>query len=131
MGYFVKNRGSGRTPSGTLIPSGDTASQPTNTIIGMLRYNSDTLLLEYFNGTSFVSILNEDSVSNIIVDTFTGDNIETVFTMTQAETIAAQILVFIGGVNQQPTLSYTVSGTDLTFLSPPPLNQAISVLHNI
>lgn len=42
--------------SGLVIPSGDTASQPANPVIGDLRYNTETESGEVFDGVSYVSI---------------------------------------------------------------------------
>ena len=57
------------------------------------------------------------------------------FTMTQSESDARNIAVFIGGVYQQPTTNYTVSGTVITFTSPPPAPgvnpNRITIIHNI
>jgi hypothetical protein len=72
---------------------------------------------------------------SIIVDEFTGDNSQVNFTMSQAETSPNAILVSIGGVYQQPTQNYTVSGTTITFTSPPPAPgvnpNKIVVVHNL
>lgn len=72
----------------------------------------------------------------INVDEFTGNAVQTVFTMTQVETDANAVLVQIGGVYQQPNVNYTVNGTtSITFTSPPPapgINpNKIVVVHNL
>jgi hypothetical protein len=73
---------------------------------------------------------------NITVDEFTGDGVQTQFTMTQIETSANAVLVSIGGVYQQPGINYTVNGTTtITFTSPPPAPgvnpNKIVVVHNL
>jgi hypothetical protein len=55
--------------------------------------------------------------------------------MSQAETDPTAIIVTIGGVYQQPTTHYTVSGTTITFTGAPPApgvnpNQIV-IVHNI
>jgi hypothetical protein len=71
----------------------------------------------------------------ITIDTFTGDNTTTDFTMSQAETDTRSIVVIIGGVYQQPVTNYTVSGTTIHFTSPPPTPgvnpNTIVVIHNL
>ena len=71
----------------------------------------------------------------ITVDEFAGDGGQVTFTMSQPETTANAVLVSIGGVYQQPTQNYTVSGTAITFASPPPAPgvnpNKIVVVHNL
>ena len=72
-----------------------------------------------------------------MVDNFSGDGSTATFTMSQAESDATAIAVFVGGVYQQPTTNYTVNGsTTITFLSAPPQYTGTSptsivVIHNI
>jgi hypothetical protein len=51
---------------------------------------------------------------------FSGNASTTAFTLPQAVVSAAQILVFVANVPQNPSSAYTVSGTTLTFTSAPP-----------
>jgi hypothetical protein len=55
--------------------------------------------------------------------------------MSQTETDPSAVAVFIGGVYQQPTINYTVSGYGISFTSPPPAPDispnTIIVIHNI
>jgi hypothetical protein len=72
----------------------------------------------------------------VTVDEFTGDAVQTVFTMSKAESDENAILVQIGGVYQQPNINYTVNGTtSITFTSPPPAPgvnpNKIVVIHNL
>ena len=67
---------------------------------------------------------------------FTGDGSTSNFTMTQSELDPTSIAVYVGGVYQQPTTNYTVSGTTISFTSAPPAVTGISptaivVIHNI
>lgn len=58
-----------------------------------------------------------------VVDSFTGDGTENTFTLSVSPAGSEYTLVMIGGVTQ-PRSSYTISGSDIIFSSPPP-NQAI------
>jgi hypothetical protein len=51
---------------------------------------------------------------------FSGTGSQTVFTLPQAVVSAAQIIVVVANVIQNPSSAYTVSGTTLTFTSAPP-----------
>jgi hypothetical protein len=64
------------------------------------------------------------------VDEFTGNGVQTVFTMSIAESTAEEIMVFVGSVYQNPTTAYTVNGSyDITFTSAPPNTVPINVIH--
>ena len=75
------------------------------------------------------------AAATITKNTFSGDGSTGSFTMTISVTNTQDILVFIGGVYQIPTTSYSVSGTTLTFGSPPPSpngfdnDHIVTVLH--
>ena len=53
---------------------------------------------------------------------FTGNGSTTAFTLPVAVVTAAQIIVTVNNVIQNPTYAFTVSGTTLTFTSAPPSN---------
>ena len=66
-----------------------------------------------------------------VVDTFTGDGSTTVFTMSSTESVASDIIVFVGSIYQAPTVNYTVNGGyDITFTSAPPIGVPINVIHS-
>lgn len=129
MGYFVKNRQLQSGSTGVVLPTGSTATRPDNPNFGLIRYNTDTGFVEYFNGTQFVTLSTGGSL-NYTVDQFTGNGSQTVFTMSLQESSATQIIVFVGSIYQTPTTAYTVDGSfDITFTSAPPNGEPISVIH--
>lgn len=130
MGYFVKNMGVGRKPTGPAIPVGDTADRPANPAIGTIRYNTDTDTFEFWNGVIYVTMAVRGEV-DLVVDTFTADGMQATFTMTQEASSAKQVMVFIGGVYQIPETNYTVSGSDLQFITSPPVDNFINVIHRL
>ena len=72
---------------------------------------------------------NPPRVANFLVDSFSGDAIETQFTMQIPVGSPAAVLVFIDGV-RQATESYAVDSRVITFDdSPPTGNNNIEVLH--
>lgn len=129
MGYFVKNRRLQSGSSGVVLPAGGSATRPLSPRFGLIRYNTDTGLVEFFNGIQYVDLVGAGPVS-YTVDSFTGNGSQTVFTMTVQESTASQIIVFVGSVYQDSTTAYTVDGGfDITFTSAPPDGEPISVIH--
>jgi len=64
LGNFVKNR---RIPSGStgaVLPGGDSAVRPEFPESGLIRYNSDSTAIEYFDGTQFVTLAGGATYSN-------------------------------------------------------------------
>ena len=130
MGYFVKNRQFQSGSSGMVIPTGSSATRPDAPVFGLMRYNTDIGLIEFFNGSIFQSVAVSGGIT-YTVDTFTGDGSQTVFTMSEAVSDAQQIIVFVGNIYQEPTVNYTVNGSnDITFESAPPNGVPINVIHS-
>jgi len=130
VGNWVKNRLLESGSTSVVIPSGSSAQRPDAPIFGQFRFNTDTALLEFFNGTSFVPLAAAGGVS-YTVDQFTGDGSTTVFTMSEQEATATQIMVFVGSIYQSPGSAYTVDGGfDITFTSAPPSGEPIAVIHS-
>jgi hypothetical protein len=130
MGYFVKNRVIPSGSSGVRLPTGTSANRPANPAFGLMRFNTETGFIEYFNGIEFISV---SAGGNVVydVDSFTGDGSTTVFTMSEEEATASQIIVFVGSIYQDSTSAYTVDGSfDITFTSAPPDGEPISVIHS-
>jgi hypothetical protein len=129
MGYFVKNRQLKSGSSGVVLPAGPASARPDYPLFGMIRYNIDSALVEFFNGTIWQSLSAGGSI-NYTVDEFTGNGVQTVFTMSIAESLAEEIMVFVGSIYQNPTTAYTVNGGyDITFTSAPPNTVPINVIH--
>jgi hypothetical protein len=71
-----------------------------------------------------ITIANTAGVT-VVKDQFTGNNSTTAFTLSVTPTAAANLNIFISGVYQNSvdsggTANYSVSGTTLTFVTPPP-----------
>lgn len=130
MPTFLKNRELQSGSTGIRIPTGSAATRPDNPVFGMMRYNTDTGLVEFYNGSIWQSMSAGGSIS-YTVDNFTGDGSTTVFTMTIAESSEEQLIVFVGSIYQDPATAYTVDGGfDITFTSAPPNTVPISVIHS-
>jgi hypothetical protein len=129
MGTFLKNRELQSGSTGIRIPTGSAATRPDNPVFGMIRYNTDSGLVEFYDGSIWQTLSAGGSVS-YTVDDFTGDGSTTIFTMSEAESNEEQIIVFVGSIYQDPATAYTVDGGfDITFTSAPPNSVPINVIH--
>jgi len=100
--------------TGFVIPVGNTAQRDGSPDTGLTRYNSETGLLEIYDGSSWESMGDYAAT----VDSFDGDNSTTAFTMS-AESTTDGTIVDINGVVQLPTTAYSVSGNVITFTQAP------------
>ena len=130
MVTLYKNRQLQTSGSGVVLPTGSSAQRPDNPAFGLIRYNTDTGFVEYFNGSVFVSLAAGGAV-NYTVDNFIGTGSQTTFTMSLSAANVDQIIVFIGSIYQDPQSAYTLSGGgfDINFTSAPPNTMPINVIH--
>lgn len=77
MGNFVKNRRIQSGSSGAVLPGGDSAVRPDAPEAGLIRFNSDSLSVEFFDGTQFVTLASGGAYGNANVaaylPTYTGN----------------------------------------------------------
>jgi len=134
MGRYLKNTQILGGSYSVQLPLGSNSIGPDVPVDGQVRFNQSNSRVELFYNSQWNKIAKIGNVA-IVVDEFTGDNNQLNFTMSQGETSPNAILVSIGGVYQQPTTNYTVSGTTITFTSPPPAPgvnpNKIVVVHNL
>jgi hypothetical protein len=102
------------------LPVGTAGQEPTGSA-GLIRFNSTTSSVEFYDGTGWVSVVNAISNQRIypdgIVNTFALDYTST----------ANSILVSVNGVLQQPNLAYTVTGNQITFFDVPGTTDTIDI----
>jgi len=101
------------TTTGLVVPTGNTAQQPSPAATGTVRFNTDIVRLEVYDGVEWDSV-----VAGVTNQLFTGDGSTLVFTLDRDSTTAATLVMF-NGVVQIPTIAYTVAGNLLTFAEPP------------
>jgi len=135
MGRYLKNTQLEGGSYAIQLPLGSNSIGPDVPVNGQVRFNTSNNKIEMFFAGVWNQVAKIGTVS-IVVDEFTGDGVITQFTMSQAESSEAAVLVSIGGVYQQPTINYTVDGsTTITFTSPPPAPgvnpNKIVVVHNL
>ena len=104
------------------VPSGTTGQRPTGQA-GDIRVNTSTSSLEFNDGISWIAL---QGLSPVASNSFNGDGVTSVFTLSQQSTTDST-LVSINGVLQKPGDSYSVTGTSLTFLETPISGDAIDV----
>ena len=105
------------------IPTGNTASRPSTTTSGYLRYNTDLGTIEFYNGTEWV---NNQTTATMTSQNIVPDGVTNVFTLYDTATTNG-VLVSINGTMQQPTSAYTVNGKIITFTEIPLPTDAIEV----
>jgi len=135
MARFLKTPDIAPGAQAARLPMVSSSSYGDAPVNGLIRFNQTTNRIQFYYNSGWSDIAKIGSVQ-LVVDNFPGDGTTQVFTMTQAETDPTAIAVFVGGVYQQPTVNYTVTGTAITFLSPPPETTGTSptqiiVIHNI
>lgn len=130
MPAFLKNRQLQSGSTGVVLPTGSTIQRPDSPVFGLIRYNTDTGLIEYFDGSVFQSLSSGGSIA-YNVDNFTGDGSTDTFTMSESASNPEQIIVFVGSIYQIPTTNYTISSSvDIVFSSPPPNGIPVNVIHS-
>lgn len=129
MGYLVKSRQLQSGSSGIVLPSGPTTLRPVEPLAGLVRYNTSSAAIEFYNGMSY-QVLGTASSITYIVDNFVGNGISTQFIMTQPVIGADKILVFVGAIYQPPGVYYVDGTTTITFTEAPPDGMAFNVIHS-
>lgn len=135
MGKLLKNPDIVQNALGARLPIGSNTLSDAP-VDGLIRFNQSNSKVEfYYNGT-WNQIAKIGSVQ-LVVDDIIGDGVTTGFNMSQTESDPTAIIVTIGGVYQLPGTSYTVSGSVISFTSPPPAPSLpnspnrINIIHNI
>jgi hypothetical protein len=109
--YISSTIGNVVTFTGTgaiALPVGTAAQEPVAQA-GYMRFNSTTSAVEFFNGSSWVSVVNSITNQRVIPDGTSQS-----YTL-DYNAISSGILVSINGVLQQPDVSYTALNNQITF----------------
>jgi hypothetical protein len=102
------------------LPTGDNSTRPPG-IAGYFRYNSGIASIEYYNGTDWIPFNNQITNQRI-----SPDGTHNSFTLNQTSSAEA-LIVSINGTMQQPGISYTVTGTTITFAEIPYITDVIDI----
>jgi hypothetical protein len=134
MGRYLKNYSINDQALALGIVNTSTANRPAGKN-GQIIYNTTTGTFQVYDNAWTNVSTGTSAAATITKNTFSGDCTTCAFTMSISVTNTHDILVFIGGVYQIPTTSYSVSGTTLTFGSAPPSpngfdnDHIVTVLH--
>lgn len=103
------------------MPIGNTSQQPGYVPVGSLRYNTDVVSPEYWNGNSWIAVS-----TSVDYQTFTGNGTGNTFPLTHSATTGG-VLVTLNGVQQTPDTAYVVSNTSITFTEVPLSTDVIDI----
>lgn len=97
---------------------------------GALYINVADEILYSSNGSAYFQISGSGGFANsdFVHDTFNGNGSNTQFTLSEAVGITEAAFVYLNGVAQVPTTDYSISGSTLTFVTPPTVTD---VIHSI
>lgn len=135
MGRLLKNPEIAQGSTAARLPVVISSAYGDAPVDGLIRFNQDTKRIEFYYNSAWSEVAKIGSVTLSVDQVGTGDGTTSTFTMNKSETDATAIAVFVGGVYQTATTHYTVSGTQISFSSAPPMGSInptqIVVIHNI
>ena len=132
-GNTTPSYGAGLKVGGTgaiQIPYGSTAQRPGSSgnvdLVGMVRYNTTSNNLEFCTAAGAPGTYTPAGsiFTTISTNAFSGNGVQTVYTLSSSSTTAGTI-VMVNGIVQIPTTAYSVTGTALTFTEAPATGDAI------
>ena len=106
------------------VPVGNSLERPATPEQGAVRFNTTTVSLEVYDGTQWDAATNDLSV--ISNQTINPNGSTDTFTLNESTT-AESILVTINGLNQTPSVDYTVAGDQITFTTTPIVTDTIQI----
>jgi len=112
------------TTSGMILPVGNTSQRPSPGSTGTVRFNNETVKIEFYDGNSWQEI-----TTTVTNQTLNGDGSTLNFALDRSSTTAA-VLVSLNGVLQLPVTAYAVTGLAgnvLTFTEAPLSTDVIDV----
>lgn len=109
------------TTTALVIPTGNTIQEPGSAPIGSIRYNTDINSVEFYNGSDWVQ-----TTPTVDSQTIIPNGTSTTYTLTRSSSTSGT-LVIINGVMQLPSVAYTVSGNQITFVEVPLVTDIIDI----
>jgi hypothetical protein len=107
--------------SALVLPVGDDTTQPTSPVQGMIRFSTETDSIEYYNGTSWVTLSNAITNQQLY-----GDGTTTTFPLDFPAT-EISLIVNINGTIQIPGTAYNVVGQDIVFVEAPHIGDVVDI----
>lgn len=135
MGKYLKNPDIAPGALGVRLPIASTSlsDSPQD---GVIRFNSTNSKIEFYYGTQWNQVAKIGAVT-IVKDTFTTVDAQTTYgpmTYTYDAGQESSVVVFVGGVHQDPITNYQFDGTTNISINPSTggtANQSIVIIHNL
>jgi hypothetical protein len=138
MGRYLKNTQLKGGSYSIQLPLGTSSIGPDSPVNGQIRFNQTTNKIEFYYNNQWNQVAKIGTIQINVDQLVTADGVIQ-YTMSQSY-IAGQensVLVFVGGVQQVPTVNYTFSSdvaSNQLYLQPSTsgdANQPIIVIHNL
>ena len=135
MGRLAKNPDIAPGSLGVRLPISTTALSDAP-LDGVIRFNETNSKIEFYYGTQWNQVAKIGNVA-IVKDTFTTVDGQTTYgPMTYTYTVGQEssVVVFVGGVHQDPVTNYQFDGSANISINPSTggtANQSIVIIHNL
>jgi hypothetical protein len=131
MGRYIKNARITTGSHAVVMPLSTNTLGPQFPESGQVKYNEETNKLQVYVPTGWKDVATVGDVT-VVKDYFIGDGTTSTFAMSKSYFSGqeANMLVFVANVFQNPNVTYTVSGTNITFVGVPGPGSQVVILHN-
>ena len=102
--------------NGMIVPVGGDSDRPNSPEPGTLRFNTDSAVLEYWDGSQWTSAAT--LATNIATQVITPNGTDNVYSLNSTTTNDGCV-VAINGVTQIPGQSFNIAGDQITFIETP------------
>jgi hypothetical protein len=138
MARYLKNTQLKGGSYSIQLPLGTNSIGPDSPVDGQIRFNQTTNKIEFYYNNTWNQVAKIGTVQVNVDQMYTADRVNQ-YTMSQSYTAGQEssVLVFVGGVQQIPTVNYTFSSgvaSNELYLQPSTsgdANQPIIVIHNL
>ena len=138
MARYLKNTQLKGGSYSVQLPLGTNTLGPDSPISGQIRFNQTTNKIEFYYNNTWNQVAKIGTVQVNVDQMYTADGVNQ-YTMSQSYLTGQEssVLVFVGGVQQIPTVNYTFSSGEISnqlYLQPSTsgdANQPIIVIHNL
>ena len=138
MARYLKNTQLKGGSYSIQLPLGTNTIGPDSPVDGQIRFNQTTNKIEFYYNNTWNQVAKIGTVQVNVDQMYTADGVNQ-YTMSQSYLTGQEssVLVFVGGVQQIPTVNYTFSSgviSNQLYLQPSTsgdANQSIIVIHNL
>jgi hypothetical protein len=136
MARYLKNTQLRGGSYSVQLPLGTNTLGPDSPVNGLIRYNQSNSKIEFYYNSKWNQVAKIGAV-NIVKDTFTTVDAQTTYgpmSYTYTSGQEADVVVFVGGVHQDPVTNYQFDGSANISINPSTggtANQTIVIVHNL